>query len=634
MLPYASVIIPTHDRVATLTAAVASVQRQTVEDIEIIIVGDGPTPDVAAAAEALASADPRVRFLVCEKRSRDAGVNVDRAIHEARSERIFFNDDDDIWLPQHIETIGPRLDHADVADTLPVSVGTLQIGSRQQLHGTLVNHGNHRIRELLAEDRLKLTFDTHIAHRKSAYIELGSPRAATSGISVHVFLSALAAGRGIRWTTVPTATALSLHGAARLGATPLERRTEIEAWLARSASWTPALLLERVDFTWHAMRTWLTEAPLAEDSVASYLARYGIAWGRSATSGASGDDVVLAVPLNDRQRRALELAFNRFQGRAHTEELPDSLLVSLLDGVLGGIQPDFALRILQPCGRSAAWEVCSRVRRRHAEAAFLIDLLEAYLMLAAGDTAEARVRAERLTSDDRLPPYDRIRVLVQCDLADGAVDAAIDRLERAWSEKTTPAYAGLELAGLLMSLARVPDAAAICRKLEARVSEHGLRKMTATLDRMWAALEGTPPYELSENGVLLDPDGCAVTNSDQVAGYVDVVHFAEEFAFLSGWAVDLRTRQPALRVLAMVNGKGSGVAKPEIARPDVVAALQMPEAETSGYLMAVRLPAGPLPSQGDVRVFAIAADGAARELPLPTALSSKTTAGADQAFPR
>jgi glycosyltransferase involved in cell wall biosynthesis len=50
MSPYASVIIPTHDRVATLTAAVASVQRQTVEDIEIIIVGDGPTPDMGKIA--------------------------------------------------------------------------------------------------------------------------------------------------------------------------------------------------------------------------------------------------------------------------------------------------------------------------------------------------------------------------------------------------------------------------------------------------------------------------------------------------------------------------------------------------------------------------------------------------------
>ena len=61
MYPYASVIIPTHDRAATLPIAVASVQRQTVSNIEILIVGYGPTSDVVAAAAALTRADSRVR---------------------------------------------------------------------------------------------------------------------------------------------------------------------------------------------------------------------------------------------------------------------------------------------------------------------------------------------------------------------------------------------------------------------------------------------------------------------------------------------------------------------------------------------------------------------------------------------
>ena len=40
-MPSASVLIPTHEHAATLAYAVASVQRQTVDDIEILIVGDG-----------------------------------------------------------------------------------------------------------------------------------------------------------------------------------------------------------------------------------------------------------------------------------------------------------------------------------------------------------------------------------------------------------------------------------------------------------------------------------------------------------------------------------------------------------------------------------------------------------------
>jgi Glycosyl transferase family 2 len=622
MSPYASVIIPTHDRAATLATAVASVQRQTVADIEIIIVGDGPTPDVTAAAQALGGADPRVRFLVCEKGPRDAGVNVDRAIHEARSERIFYNDDDDIWLPQHIETIGPHLDHAHVADTLPVSVGKLQIGAQQQLHGTLVNHGNDRMRELLAEDRLKLTFDTHIAHRKSAYIELGSPRAARSGISVHVFLSALAAGRGIRWTTIPTTTALSLHGAARRGATPSERRSEIESWLAQSASWTPAMLLERADFTWHAMRTWLTEAPRATDSIADYLVRYGIAW-EPADTVRAGENGALTVSLDERQRGALDLAFNLFQGRAHCAELPDRLLVALLDGVLGGIQPGFALRILRPLGTSTALKTCAAARRRHAEDAFLIDLLEAYLMLADGDFAQARVRADRLANDDRLPPYDCIRVRAQCDLAVGAVDAAIERLEATWMEPTTPTEAGLELANLLMRAGRLSKATAVCRKLEARVSSSELTQIIGILDHAWAALDAVPHYRLSGSGVLLKPDGSAAAISRKVRGRVEVMHVEHDLVCLRGWAVDLRMRRPAVLVVALVEGTARGAAAPVMQRPDVARALKLPEVATSGYLMAARVPSGLVPGRGDLRVFAIAADGAARELRFATASSSQ-----------
>ena len=633
MSPYASVIIPTHDRAATLPMAVASVQRQTVADIEIIIVGDGPTPDVVAAAETLIRTDSRVRFLACDKAPGDGGINIDRAVHEAQSERIFYNDDDDVWLPQHVEALGPLLNHADIADTLPVSVGTIRIRSRQNLHGTLVNSGNSLTRQLLAEDRLKLTFDTHIAHRKSSYIELGSPRAVTSGISVRAMLSAFASARRIRWTTVPTATALSLHGAARVSATPMERRAEIETWLARSASWTPALLLERVDFTWHSVRTWFTEAPLADDSVADYLARYGIAWEPAATSGAGDDGAALAIPLNERQRQAIELAFDLFQGRVDSREPPGSVLVSLLDGVLGGVEVWFSLRMLQPCEGSAALDICSRLRQQHAETSFLIDLLEGYLMLAAGNVAEARVRAEPLTNDSRLPPYDLTRLLVRCDLAEGAVGAAIGRLKQAWLQPTTPAYAGLELANLLMSDARPSEATAICRGLETRVSSPELRQMIAILDPMWAALEAVPPYELSENGVLLKPDGDAATISDEVAGCVDLVHVEDDLVFFRGWAVDLKMRGPVRRVVALVNGIARGTATPAMQRPDVAAVLQLREAEASGYLMAARLPAGSMPHQADVRVFAIAADGAARELQLPAAYPSKATAGADQPLP-
>src|SRR3954465_10175607 len=134
MTPYASVIVPTHDRLGTLAGAIASIRRQSVENIEILIIGDGPTPEVSATAELLAKHDHRVRFLTFDKSPGDAGRNCNRGVHEAQSERIFYSDDDDVWLPHHVETIGPHLDHSHIVNTLPVSVGAVGIGN-PQFHG-------------------------------------------------------------------------------------------------------------------------------------------------------------------------------------------------------------------------------------------------------------------------------------------------------------------------------------------------------------------------------------------------------------------------------------------------------------------------------------------------------------------
>ena len=49
-MPRASVLLPTHGHAATLPHAVRSVQRQGVDDLEILICGDGVTDAVLAAS--------------------------------------------------------------------------------------------------------------------------------------------------------------------------------------------------------------------------------------------------------------------------------------------------------------------------------------------------------------------------------------------------------------------------------------------------------------------------------------------------------------------------------------------------------------------------------------------------------
>src|SRR5438552_2217371 len=93
-----SVIVPTYNRRETIQAAIASVQRQTFADWELVVVDDGSTDDTAALIE---GSDPRLVLI----RQKNQGVNGARntGMLRARGQYIAFLDSDDEWLPHHLE---------------------------------------------------------------------------------------------------------------------------------------------------------------------------------------------------------------------------------------------------------------------------------------------------------------------------------------------------------------------------------------------------------------------------------------------------------------------------------------------------------------------------------------------------
>jgi glycosyltransferase involved in cell wall biosynthesis len=492
MLPYASVIIPTHDRAATLPVALASIARQTVENIEIIVAGDGPTAEVTAAAEAAAAADRRIRFLRFEKGSNNGGANRHRAVLEARSERIFYCDDDDLWLRQHVETIGPHLDRHDVVDTLPVSVGMIPVGSSSRLHGALINNGDARTRTLLATRRLKIVFDTHLAHRKSRYVAMEQPWANAELLAVDHLLAAFAADVNVRWWTLPTATALSLHGLGRRHVAAADRLAEIQAWCDRTQAWTPEHLLARSNFAWYFFRMLAAEAAAEDDTVAGYLARMGILWDPGERVG-DGETLMLPAPLEPQQREPLELLFALNQGRIVEESALPILIPQLLDIVLGHvISVRFALKLLTPFGSAGGITAVGRIEETHPESAHLIRLLRAHLLTRAKRHAEAHALAGRLAAEGRLPRYDLTRLLAAIEVGQGNGDAAIARMTAAWGEMREQTAIGLELAAMLAAVGRREDALSLCRDLEPRLPE-GHPGLLSLYQRLGQATAGGEP---------------------------------------------------------------------------------------------------------------------------------------------
>ena len=81
----ASVLIPTHGRrAATLPLAVASVQAQGIDDIEILIIGDGVDDAVRSTVEGLRAADARIRFFDFPKGPRNGEIHRDGVLRQAR----------------------------------------------------------------------------------------------------------------------------------------------------------------------------------------------------------------------------------------------------------------------------------------------------------------------------------------------------------------------------------------------------------------------------------------------------------------------------------------------------------------------------------------------------------------------
>ncbi len=93
-----SVIIPTYNRAALVTEAVASVLAQSWQDFELLVVDDGGSDNTAAA---LAPYADRIRLLRRETRG---GVSAARnaGIAAARGEWLAFLDSDDLWLPEKL----------------------------------------------------------------------------------------------------------------------------------------------------------------------------------------------------------------------------------------------------------------------------------------------------------------------------------------------------------------------------------------------------------------------------------------------------------------------------------------------------------------------------------------------------
>ncbi len=104
--PLVSVIMPSHQGAATLRAAIASVQAQTLDDWSLVIIDDGSTDATAAILAEID--DPRVQ---CLKLAQNNGPALARQLGLAygASEFVAYLDDDNTWDPRFLAVMTNQL---------------------------------------------------------------------------------------------------------------------------------------------------------------------------------------------------------------------------------------------------------------------------------------------------------------------------------------------------------------------------------------------------------------------------------------------------------------------------------------------------------------------------------------------
>lgn len=94
-----SVVIPTYNRGDRITNSIESVIKQTIEDLEIIVVDDGSTDNTKDVINHIH--DSRIRYIYKDNGGASSARNA--GIMEARGEYIAFQDSDDCWHPEKLE---------------------------------------------------------------------------------------------------------------------------------------------------------------------------------------------------------------------------------------------------------------------------------------------------------------------------------------------------------------------------------------------------------------------------------------------------------------------------------------------------------------------------------------------------
>ena len=233
--PVAAILVPTHDHAATLDLAVRSALEQTVAEIEVIVIGDGVGEDTREVVAALSREDPRVRFLDFPKAPNYGEAHRGAAIEGTGAEIVCYLCDDDLLLPEHVESMAELLADADLAHS---QNGCLEADG--SWYPYLSDLASPHCRDWLLQPGCNSVSLTGAAHTVAAYRRLphGWRTTPPGRWPDHYMWQQFLAQPWVRAVTAARVTAVQFpsHRDDRADLPPEQRRAEVIAWRDRLAS--------------------------------------------------------------------------------------------------------------------------------------------------------------------------------------------------------------------------------------------------------------------------------------------------------------------------------------------------------------------------------------------------------------
>ena len=166
-----SVVIPLHDKAPFIEATLASVQRQSLPAVEVIVIDDGSTD---GGADLVATAFPEVRLI--RQARQGPGSARTTGVRLATGDWVAFLDADDVWAACHLAEL------AHVVSSVPQAgmVGTSYRHARgvevEASLGRLCRRRSGRPKEIdyfARRDSRRVIWTSSIAVRRAALLDAG-----------------------------------------------------------------------------------------------------------------------------------------------------------------------------------------------------------------------------------------------------------------------------------------------------------------------------------------------------------------------------------------------------------------------------------------------------------------------------